>query len=108
MPRRILFFVLFSVISTLAFQIYRPLNARPQNEKRAEKFRHGDATPDRLFDPENRDYHLWDQNEEAAYRRYWDEQHRAFRPFAKLNARQQCRYWAWRHKHPGPETQPNG
>jgi len=54
----------------------------------------------RYYDREHKDYHHWDAREDAAYRHWAEENHRHYVDFNRLNARDQQRYWAWRHEHP--------
>jgi hypothetical protein len=52
-----------------------------------------------VYDPEYRDYHRWDRNEDRAYHDYWRERHERerYRDYGRLNAEQQRDYWNWRH-----------
>jgi hypothetical protein len=54
----------------------------------------------RYYDEEHKDYHDWDAHEDAAYRKYLKEQHRTYRAFDKMQAKEQQEYWHWRHDHP--------
>jgi hypothetical protein len=53
----------------------------------------------RIYDRDHKDYHNWDQREDAAYRHWLEERHEAYRDYAKLNAKRQAEYWKWRHEH---------
>lgn len=54
----------------------------------------------RYYDRDRKEYHNWDAREDSAYRRWMkEEKHRAYRPFARLNAKEQREYWNWRHEH---------
>jgi hypothetical protein len=53
----------------------------------------------RYYDPVNRDYHQWNDNEQTAYRQYQSEHHRDNDDFRKASKRQQKDYWKWRHQH---------
>jgi hypothetical protein len=55
---------------------------------------------DRVYDREHKDYHHWDDHENAAWHRYLAEQHHADREFAKASRKEQAAYWNWRHSHP--------
>ena len=54
----------------------------------------------RYYDPDVRDYHEWNDNEERAYRHYLQEQRRENHEWRKLNSKEQKEYWKWRHHHP--------
>ena len=54
----------------------------------------------RVYDRYHRDYHVWDEREDRAYRGYWVEHHREYRVYARLPRPEQRRYWTWRHAHP--------
>lgn len=90
----------FTLASAAPFLTAPKVVAQAQSQAGRQKFRSDDADAERVFDREHGDYHVWDANEDRAYHRYWEEQHRAFREYSKLNARQQCNYWKWRHSHP--------
>jgi len=53
----------------------------------------------RYYDPVDRDYHEWNDNEQRAYREYLSEHHRKDEDFRKTSKRQQKAYWKWRHEH---------
>jgi hypothetical protein len=55
----------------------------------------------RYYDRERRDWHVWNNAENRAYR-HWlmEEQHeRRYRAYAQLRAERQREYWRWRHEH---------
>jgi len=54
----------------------------------------------RYYDKAHKDYHQWNEHEDAAYRRWLAERHRDYRDFGRLSAKDQQRYWTWRHEHP--------
>lgn len=54
----------------------------------------------RYYDREHRDYHAWDAREDAAYRRWRAERHEKYVEYERLKAKEQERYWHWRHEHP--------
>lgn len=54
----------------------------------------------RVYDEYHSDYHVWDHNEDVAYRSYWNERHEPYRGYNKLNKDEQRDYWNWRHAHP--------
>ena len=53
-----------------------------------------------VYDREHKDYHHWDDKEDAAWGRFLAEKHRDRHEFAKANAKEQAEYWNWRHSHP--------
>ncbi len=54
----------------------------------------------RYYDRDNRDYHLWNGQEDRAYRVYVVERHRPYREFRRTRASEQREYFRWRHEHP--------
>ena len=56
----------------------------------------------RYYDRDAKTYHEWNEQEQRAYRHWWDEtqHHRAFRDWDKLRDRDRQAYWRWRHSHP--------
>jgi hypothetical protein len=55
----------------------------------------------RVYDRTYRDYHVWDDREDHAYRRYFGYRHRHYRRYSRLSRRQQASYWHWRHEDTG-------
>jgi type III secretory pathway component EscR len=53
----------------------------------------------RYEDKAHKDSHEWDANEDQAYRRYLQENHRKYTDFAKTKKKEQNNYWNWRHSH---------
>lgn len=53
----------------------------------------------KVYDNEHRDYHNWDQREDAAYRHWLEERHEAYVDFNHLKHKKQQEYWKWRHEH---------
>lgn len=56
--------------------------------------------PNRVYDRAHKDYHMWDTNEDRAYRQYLKTQNQEYRDYAKLKGKQQKDYWNWRHNQP--------
>jgi len=54
----------------------------------------------RVYDKDHKDYHNWDDRENAAWGRFLAEKHRKEHEFAKANEKEQAEYWNWRHSHP--------
>ena len=61
---------------------------------------HDNGRGRQFYDSSHRDWHEWNANEDAAYKRYAQEKHLKDEDFSKANERDQERYWKWRHKHP--------
>jgi hypothetical protein len=55
-----------------------------------------------VYDANHRDYHKWDDREEAAYRRWEAENHKPHQDYANRPPQEQNDYWNWRHSHPDP------
>lgn len=55
---------------------------------------------DRVYDPAHKDYHHWDDRENAAWHRFIAEKHWKDHEFAKATRKEQEAYWNWRHDHP--------
>jgi hypothetical protein len=53
----------------------------------------------RYYDPEYRDYHVWNEREARAWHRYWAERRREIE-WERAKERQRREYWRWRHEHP--------
>lgn len=55
----------------------------------------------RYYDREHRDYHAWNDHEQAAYRHWLMEERREreYRDYGRLNRERQAEYWRWRHEH---------
>ena len=51
----------------------------------------------RVYDPGHEDYHVWDSNEDQAYRAYLGDQHIKYRSYSTLGRRRQTTYWNYRH-----------
>jgi hypothetical protein len=54
----------------------------------------------RVYDRNHKDYHNWDDRENAAWNAYLSENHRNQHDYRKANKKEQDNYWAWRHSHP--------
>jgi hypothetical protein len=54
----------------------------------------------KVYDRDHKDYHVWDDREDKAYRVFLGERHRDYVEYKKLNRRDQSDYWKWRHEHP--------
>ncbi len=54
----------------------------------------------RYYDKEGHDYHVYNNQEDRAYRVYLGEQHQDYHAFGKAKPAQQQMYFKWRHEHP--------
>jgi hypothetical protein len=54
----------------------------------------------RYFDRDGRDYHVWNEGEDRAYRFYLNDQHLAYREWRTVKGPDQVAYFRWRHAHP--------
>lgn len=54
----------------------------------------------RYYDPAEKDYHVWNDREDRAYRAYLMEKHRDYMEFPKVKVTEQREYFRWRHHHP--------
>ena len=54
----------------------------------------------RVYDTHHKDYHNWDDHENAAWGRFLAENHRKDHEYAKAKEKEQREYWNWRHSHP--------
>jgi hypothetical protein len=54
----------------------------------------------RVYDKDHKDYHNWDDHENAAWGRFLVENHRQDHEYAKADKKEQKEYWNWRHSHP--------
>jgi hypothetical protein len=57
------------------------------------------TTQKRVYDRSHKDYHVWDDREDQAYRQYFGDQHMKYRGYSRLSHKQQTTYWTWRHTH---------
>ena len=52
----------------------------------------------RIYDAHHKDYHVWNAEEDRAYRDYLTAHHHKYREFSKQSKSQQKAYWDYRHK----------
>ena len=57
------------------------------------------STGYRIYDPDFRDYHVWNDDEIVFYTRWEGETHRDHRDFRRRPHEEQKEYFAWRHDH---------
>jgi hypothetical protein len=55
------------------------------------------TTQKRVYDRSHKDYHVWDNNEDQAYRTYLGDQHIKYRSYSTLGRKKQTTYWNYRH-----------
>jgi hypothetical protein len=85
-----------SFVLGLAFMAPLALRA-DDDDHRHERDRQ--RTEQRYYDENARDYHVWNNREDQAYRNYLKERNREYREFSHANKRDQQDYWRWRHSH---------
>ena len=56
-----------------------------------------ETTQKRVYDRTHKDYHVWDNNEDQAYRTYLGDQHIKYRSYSTLGRKKQTTYWNYRH-----------
>lgn len=54
----------------------------------------------RYYDREGRDYHVWNDREDRAYRFYLGDQHKEYREWRAVKEPERREYYQWRHTHP--------
>ena len=54
----------------------------------------------KIYDRDHKDYHVWDDREDKAYRSYLTDQHQQYKPYNKMKRSEQTKYWSHRHDHP--------
>jgi hypothetical protein len=54
----------------------------------------------RYYDRDGRDYHVWNAQEDRAYRFYLQDQRREYREWRSVRRPEQREYFRWRHNHP--------
>ena len=90
------------ILSTLALgaALIAPVALRAQDESRKTTTTTTTTETKRYYDPVEKDYHIWSDNEDRAYRVYLQEKHTDFVEFPKVKVTEQREYWRWRHGHP--------
>jgi hypothetical protein len=90
----------FFLTAALAVPTAMSAAARQQDNGRQEENHRDDKDRNRFYDPDHKDYHNWNDNEDHSYRLYLGERHKEYRPFAEVKQKEQRAYWKWRHRHP--------
>src|SRR5579864_4143554 len=82
----------------IAIRANSPASPQGDSKERAEKQEKVDKAEKKLrvYDAKHSDYHVWDENEDRAYRRYLSERHEDYRDYGKLTHERQTEYWEWR------------
>jgi ribulose kinase len=91
------------ILSTLALgaALIAPVALKAQDESRKTTTTTTTTTESkRYYDPDEKDYHQWNDQEDRAYRLYLQENHRDYVEFPKVKTTEQREYWRWRHGHP--------
>ena len=85
-------FLSATLIVPLGMQAMSPLDDKDHDRDKKER---------RYYDREHKDYHEWNEHENAAYR-HWlaEERHEKYRDYGRLQRQRQAEYWRWRHEHP--------
>jgi hypothetical protein len=52
----------------------------------------------RVYDRAHRDYHVWNHDEDVAYRQYLAERHRRYLTYERQRRAERLAYWRWRHE----------
>lgn len=58
-----------------------------------------DRAHHRYYDPEYKDYHEWNADEQRFWREYWTEERRPYIEWGRASEEQRRAYWHWRHEH---------
>jgi len=59
-----------------------------------------DSVSVRVYDRNHRDYHNWDDHENASWGIYLSNNHKKHHEFSRASKKEQSNYWNWRHDHP--------
>ena len=100
MNRRTLCISSFLLAAALATPAVLSATATPPTPRQPAYHQRDDRQQGRVYDPQHRDYHDWNDNEERSYRQFLSESHRDYREYGRLDERSQGEYWNWRHGHP--------
>jgi hypothetical protein len=52
----------------------------------------------RVYDEDNKDYHVWDDRENESWHEYLKENRKEEHEFKEADKKEQAAYWKWRHK----------
>lgn len=82
----------------LGAALIAPIMLRADGDDRPYNKRYYDNR--RYYDRDGRDYHVWNNQEDRAYRFYLNDQHREYREWRTVRRPEQREYFRWRHTHP--------
>jgi hypothetical protein len=92
------------ILSTLALgaALIAPIALRAQDESKKTTTTTTTTSTEtkRYYDPVEKDYHVWNEQEDRAYRVYLQEKHTDYVEFPKVKVTEQREYFRWRHGHP--------
>ena len=75
------------------------VNAKPVIAMQDHEEHDRDRDNRRVYDPDHKDYHAWDDREDRVYREWLETRHRAYVDYEHLKHKEQREYWNWRHSH---------
>jgi hypothetical protein len=76
------------------------LNVKAQEETKKTTTTTTTTETKRYYDPVEKDYHVWSDQEDRAYRMYLQERHQDYVEFPKVTTTERTEYFKWRHGHP--------
>jgi len=84
----------------LGVALVTPVVLKAQDESKKTTTTTTTTETKRYYDPVEKDYHIWTEQEDHAYRVYLIEKNRAYVEFPKVKVTEQREYFRWRHGHP--------
>src|SRR5258708_2736580 len=84
----------------LGVALVAPVALKAQDEPRKSTTTTTTTETKRYYDPVEKDYHIWTEKEDHAYRVYLMEKHRDYVEFPRVKVTEQREYFRWRHGHP--------
>jgi len=90
------------ILLTTALAAPLSLSAKvvPQDDKKHEDKGKEDKAKGHYYDKNHKDYHDWNDKEESSFHIYLTEQKHPVVEFSTMKAKDQQKYWDWRHDHP--------
>jgi hypothetical protein len=99
--RHLNFFATFSLgTAILALSSFAVAQQAPRDEKSKTTTTTTTTETHRVYDPDTKEYHDWNAQEDRAYRMYLKEHNREYEEFPKVKTTEQSEYWKWRKGHP--------
>ena len=86
-----------SAILTLALAAPATIMAAPQPQEIKARV-DVQTSQKRVYDPQHKDYHNWDSNEDRQWKQYHSTEHLKYRDYSKASKKDQANYWNWRHQ----------